>query len=99
MNKWIGMALILIALVAIGVTIHHARAQLRQARAFVSEALSENPSPSALQRQVTALQAECDKLKFDLAAAQSALVARAQNTTTTNATSTTNTTPTTVPAR
>jgi len=35
-----------------------------------------------LQRQVAALQAERDKLKFDLAAAQSALVSRAQNKTT-----------------
>jgi hypothetical protein len=33
----------------------------------------------ALQQQVAALQAERDKLKSDLAAAQSALVSRAQN--------------------
>jgi len=99
MNKWIGMALVLITLFALGMAIQ-ARVQLRQARAVVAEDLSGITSPDAttaagvastsippaavegvlaLQQQVAALQAERDKLKSDLAAAQSALVSRAQN--------------------
>lgn len=100
MNKWIGVALVLITLFALGMAVQ-ARVQLRRARAVVAEDLSGNSSPDAamavgvvstsfppaavegvlaLQQQVTALQAERDKLKADLVAAQSALVSRAQNT-------------------
>ena len=99
MNKWIGVALVLIALCALGMAVQ-ARVQLRRARAVVAEDLSGNSSPDAaaavcvaststppvavdgilaLQQQVAALQAERDKLKSDLAAAQSALVSRVQN--------------------
>ena len=101
MNKWIGVALVVITLFALGMAIH-AQRQLRAARAIVAEDLSGNPVPVAppaagvvpapalipdeeddsvvaLQRQVAALRAERDKLKADLATAQSALVARAQN--------------------